>query len=189
MQSLCTSVSKVCITFYEGLKNVHLLFLSDSKKCIEIYEGDKQLHLLCASASTMCTTVLWRPLKDAHLLFVSLSNICITIYKGLSNLHLLWRAPPKFASAFMEVSTICICVFVYVSIVNTVFQFPQRLQGIAALRQPERNTTLHLPLPCTPSNAILCPTGQRSVSNKGACMYYWRTPILIEGVRYVWCKK
>ena len=68
--------------FYEGLQNVHLLFMSVPKFCSAVYEGHKQLHLLCMSASTMCITVLWRPQQCAS--------------------PFLWVCQP-FASLFMKV--------------------------------------------------------------------------------------
>ena len=59
---VCAS-QKCASHFYEGLQNVHLLFMSVSRMRIAIYEGHKKMHLLCMSASTMRITVLWRPVK------------------------------------------------------------------------------------------------------------------------------
>ena len=59
-----TWASQKCASrFYEGLKNVHLLFMSLSEISMTIYDGHKKYISFCMRASTVCITVFMKASK------------------------------------------------------------------------------------------------------------------------------
>ena len=76
--------------FYEGLKNVHLLFMSLSKMCIAIYEGHKISNLLSMSAATVRITILWRPEQGASPFYESFKNVNQNLWRSFKTIDQLY---------------------------------------------------------------------------------------------------
>ena len=81
--------------FYEGLKNVHLLFMSLSKMWITLYEGHKNSNLLSMSAATVRITVLWRPYKCASPFYESSQTLHHDLWRSWKKTNLLCMSAPK----------------------------------------------------------------------------------------------
>ena len=99
--------------FYEGLQNVHLLFMSVSNFCIAIYEGHKQLHLLCVSASTMCITVLWTPEQCASPFYESVKNLHHDLKVWTVRISFTWASQtcaPWFYEGHNKLHSLCMSV-------------------------------------------------------------------------------